>query len=365
MIKFAESPYKGITIKVIGIGGGGSNAVSYMSKNSIKNIITIALNTDAQHLAKVNADEKIVIGKKTTGGLGTGGDPEKGKAAMEESLEEIKEKIKDADLVFLTAGLGGGTGTGGIPVLANLIKEIGILSVGVVTKPFREEGRKKMEKAERALLELKDKVNTLLIIPNDKLLQGDQKMLFKTALEKVDDVLYRAVKGIVNIIQEPGYINVDFADVKNILTLGGRAIIGIGEGKGDKRGIEAIKNAISSPLLEEVDIKKSKGTLINIRGKDITTQEIQEIFGYLASEINQKEEIETILGVDITDEIPEGTIEITLIAAGIEDERIKKKEFEPFPERTSEEEITIPAFLRKFRKEDKKLEYPEDGDTEI
>lgn len=365
MIKFAESPYKGITIKVIGIGGGGSNAVSYMSRNNIKNITTIALNTDAQHLARVTADEKILIGKKITGGLGAGGDPQIGKMAMEESLEEIKEKIKDADLVFLTAGLGGGTGTGGIPVLANAIKEMRILSVGVVTKPFREEGKKKMEKAERSILELKDKVDTLLIIPNDKLLQSDQKILFKTALEKADDVLYRAVKGIVNIIQEPGYINVDFADVKNILTLGGRAIIGIGEGKGDKRGIEAIRNAISSPLLEEVDIKKAKGILINIRGKDITAQEVQEIFGYLASEINQKEEIETILGVDITDEIAEGVIEITLIAAGIEDERIRKKEFEPFPERASEEEIMVPTFLRKFRKENKKFEYPENGDTEI
>ncbi|MEO0262621.1 MAG: cell division protein FtsZ [candidate division WOR-3 bacterium] len=365
MIKFAESPYKGITIKVIGIGGGGSNAVSYMSRNNIKNIVTIALNTDAQHLARVNADEKIVIGKKITGGLGAGGDPQIGKMAMEESLEEIKEKIRDADLVFLTAGLGGGTGTGGIPVLANAIKEMGILTVGVVTKPFREEGKKKMEKTERALLELKDKVNTLLIIPNDKLLQSDQKILFKTALEKADEVLYRAVKGIVNIIQEPGYINVDFADVKNILTLGGRAIIGMGEGKGEKRGIEAIRSAISSPLLEEVDVKKSKGILINIRGKDIRTEEVQEIFGYLASEINQKEDIETILGVDITDEVSEGTVEITLIAAGIEDERIRKKELEPFPERTSEEEIMVPTFLRKFRKEDKKFEYPENGDTEI
>jgi len=362
MIKFAESSYKGTIIKVIGIGGCGSNAVSYMMKNNLREITTFALNTDAQHLQKINADEKIVIGKKITGGYGTGGDPVKGKAAMEESIEEVKEMIKDADLVFLTAGLGGGTGTGGIPVLGNMLKELQILTVAVVTKPFSFEGKKRMEKAERALIELKDKVNTLLVIPNDKLLQGDPKILMKEAFEKADEVLYKAVKGIVNIIKNPGYINVDFADVRNILGLGGRAIMGIGEGKGEKRGLEAIKNAVLSPMLEEVDIKKAKGILLNIRGKNITSEEIQEIFNYLGQEVNGKEEIETILGLDISEDTPEDKIELTLIAAGISDEKTKRKEFEPYLEVIPDEEISIPTFLRKYHKETKKIEYSGDGD---
>lgn len=362
MIKFAESPYKGTVIKVIGIGGCGSNAVSYMVRNNLRDVTTFALNTDAQHLQTIEADEKIVLGKKLTGGHGTGGDPNKGRMAMEESLEELKEIVKDADLIFLTAGLGGGTGTGGIPVLANSLKEMNVLTVSVVTKPFSFEGKRRMEKAEKALLELKDKVNTLLVIPNDRLLQGDTKIGIKELFAKADHVLYQAVKGVVDIIQKPGYVNVDFADVRNILTLGGRAIMGIGTGKGDKRGFEAVKNAVASPMLEEVDIKKSKGILVNVVGKDVTSEEIHDIFNYLQEQLNGKDEIEIIVGLATSEELSEEELEVTVIAAGISDEKIKRKEFEPFPEVTQEEEILVPTFLRKFRKEDKKFEYPEDGD---
>lgn len=363
MIKFAESPYKGTVIKVVGIGGCGSNAVSYMMKQRLENVTTFALNTDAQHLLTVNADEKIVLGKKITGGQGTGGDPNKGRMAMEETIEEVKELLKDADLVFLTAGLGGGTGTGGIPVLASVLKEMNTLTVSVVTKPFSFEGKKRIEKAEKALLELKDKVNTLLVIPNDKLLQGESKIRMEELFAKADHVLYQAVKGVVDIITKPGYINVDFADVRNILTLGGRAIMGVGRGKGDKRGFEAIKNAVASPMLEEVDIKKAKGILINVIGRDVTSEEIHDIFNYLYEQLNGKDEIEIIAGLATSGEIPEDELEVTVIAAGISDEKIKKKEFEPFPEIGDEENLLIPTFLRKHKKEENsKIDYPEDGD---
>lgn len=363
MIKFAESPYKGTVIKVVGIGGCGSNAVSYMMKHNLENVTTFALNTDAQHLLTVNADKKIVLGKKITGGHGTGGDPNKGRMAMEETIEEIKECLKDSDLVFLTAGLGGGTGTGGIPVLANVLKEMNILTVSVVTKPFTFEGKKRIEKAEKALLELKDKVNTLLVIPNDKLLQGEGKIRIEELFAKADHVLYQAVKGVVDIITKPGYINVDFADVKTILSLGGRAIMGVGKGKGDKRGFEAIKSAISSHLVEEVDIRKAKGMLINVVGKNVTSEEIYDIFNYVHEQLNGKDEIEIIAGLTTSKDLPEEELEVIVIAAGINDEKTKKKEFEAFPEINDEESLLIPAFLRKQKREEKsKVDYSNDGD---
>ncbi|MDW7652433.1 MAG: cell division protein FtsZ, partial [Bacillota bacterium] len=251
MIEFDIEMEQFAQIKVIGVGGGGSNAVNRMIDAGLRGVEFISVNTDAQALYLANSDCKLQIGEKLTKGLGAGANPEIGNQAAEESREEIKEALKGADMVFVTAGMGGGTGTGAAPVIAEIARELGALTVGVVTKPFTFEGRRRQSSAEKGITSLKEKVDTLIVIPNDRLLQVVEKRTpILEAFRVADDVLRQGVQGISDLIAVPGLINLDFADVKTIMKETGAALMGIGIGTGDNRTVEAAKAAIASPLLE-------------------------------------------------------------------------------------------------------------------
>ncbi|WP_097025583.1 cell division protein FtsZ [Clostridium peptidivorans] len=309
-------------IKVIGCGGGGNNAVNRMIKEGLKNVEFIAINTDKQALILSHASQKIQIGDKLTKGLGAGANPEIGQKAAEESKEEIAQAIKGADMVFITAGMGGGTGTGSAPVIAQIAKSMGILTVGVVTKPFPFEGRKRMLHAEMGVKNLKESVDTLVTIPNEKLLSiVDKKTSLVDAFKLADDVLRQGVQGVSDLITIPGLVNLDFADVRTIMTDKGLAHMGVGTGTGDNRAQEAAKEAISSPLLE-TSIVGATGVLLNITGgADLGLLEINE-----AAEIVQEAadpDANIIFGAVIDESLKE-EIRITVIATGFETERIKK-----------------------------------------
>jgi len=310
-------------IKVIGIGGGGGNAVSRMRDNvGIKGIEFIAINTDAQDLDYCNAKTKIYIGKNLTRGLGTGMNPDIGRQAAEENRSDIVESLKGADLVFITAGLGGGTGSGASVVVAEAAKEIGALTVAVVTKPFLFEGAQRSRIATEALVKLKDKVDTLIVIPNDRIfsiIQKDTPII--KAFEHVDGVLMNAVQGIAELIAMPGIINVDFADVKAIMQDAGQALIGIGTGSGQDRAINAVTQAVSSPLVE-VSIDGAKGVLFGIAGgRDLKMNEINEVAKVIAENVDPAAKI--IFGAYHDRKIKNGRIKITLIAAGFNGHVIK------------------------------------------
>lgn len=253
-------------IKVIGVGGGGGNAVNRMIQAELQGVHFLVVNTDVQSLNLSQAEHKIQIGSKLTKGLGAGADPEIGKKAAEESREELMQALAGADMVFVTAGMGGGTGTGGAPVVAEVAREIGALTVGVVTRPFTFEGRKRANQAEEGIQELRSKVDTLITIPNDRLLQVvDKSTSINEAFRIADDVLRQGVQGISDLIAVPGLINLDFADVKTIMSETGTALMGIGSAKGENRAVEAAKVAISSPLLE-TSVEGARGVLLNITG---------------------------------------------------------------------------------------------------
>ncbi len=252
----------GVNIKVIGVGGGGNNAVNRMT-NEVKGVEFIAINTDMQALVKSNATQKIAIGEKVTKGHGAGSNPEMGAKAAEESEEVIKEVLEGADMVFITAGMGGGTGTGAAPIVANLARDMGILTVGIVTKPFAFEGKKRMDQAEAGIEKLKQFVDSLIIIPNEKLKDAGEKITFINAFQVADDVLLHGVQSIVELINIPQYINLDFADVTSVMKDAGYAHMGVGVASGKDKATEAAKNAISSPLLETT-IVGAKGILISI-----------------------------------------------------------------------------------------------------
>jgi cell division protein FtsZ len=354
MIKLNETSIKTTRIKVLGVGGGGSNAIKYMAERGIENVELMVANTDVQALEKSPVSVKIQLGKNLTKGQGAGGDPEIGKKAAEESVEELKNLLKDADMIFLSAGLGGGTGSGGIPVIAKLCKEeLGILTCAVVTLPFLMEGPQRQRKAIQSLNELKNYVHSYIVIPNDRLLKnGNETLPFKDAFRKVDEVLFQAVRGIVNVIQKPQYVNVDFADVRSVLKYGGKSVMGIGIGEGENRAKDAAREAIYSPLIDTEGIKNAKGILLNIiGGTDMTMREIQEIMNYVMNETDS-ESSEIITGMDYSEEM-DGKIEVTIIASGIPDAPEKKEPaFHPFKdfnlrkfeENGDEEE---PAFLRR------------------
>lgn len=309
-------------IKVIGCGGGGNNAVNRMIKEGLKNVEFIAINTDKQALILSHASQKIQIGDKLTKGLGAGANPEIGQKAAEESKEEISQAIKGADMVFITAGMGGGTGTGSAPVIAQIAKSMGILTVGVVTKPFPFEGRKRMLHAEMGVKNLKESVDTLVTIPNEKLLSiVDKKTSLVDAFKLADDVLKQGVQGVSDLITIPGLVNLDFADVRTIMVDKGLAHMGVGTGTGDNRAQQAAKEAISSPLLE-TSIVGATGVLLNITGgSDLGLLEINE-----AAEIVQEAadpDANIIFGAVIDESLKE-EIRITVIATGFETERIKK-----------------------------------------
>lgn len=363
-------------IKVIGVGGSGHNAIHRMMESGIHGVEFVAINTDAQALHNSQADQKIHIGKTLTRGLGAGMNPDIGRAAAEESKDEILDVIGNADMIFITCGLGGGTGTGASPVVAELAKKNGILTVAVVTRPFAFEGMKRKEIAERGLMELKQQVDTIIVIPNDRILQIiDKKTSVLDAFKTVDDVLRQGVAGISDLVTIPGMINVDFADVKAIMQDAGSALMGIGRGTGENRAMEAAKAAIDSPLLE-LSIDGAKGVLFNITGgKDLGMFEVDEAARYITKAVDQDAKI--IFGA-VIDEDMEEEVKITVIATGF-DQAIRKTETQAMPikqeepvyepvkrsifspksiEETEEEEtppaqiqssdeLDIPAFIRK------------------
>ncbi len=260
------------SIKVIGVGGGGGNAINRMIASGLKGVEFIAINTDAQVLDQSMAEKRIQIGRDTTNGLGAGANPEIGRLAMEESRQEVREAIGKPNLVFITAGMGGGTGTGAAPVVAEIAKASGALTVAIVTKPFRFEGKKRIDRAGAGLAELKSKVDTLIIIPNERLLEiVDRKTTLSDAFATADDVLHQATKGISDLITIPGLINCDFADVRTVMLEMGEAIMGTGAGEGDEKAVDAARLAISSPLLEKVSISGAQGVLINVTGGEDMT----------------------------------------------------------------------------------------------
>ena len=355
------------TIKVIGIGGAGNNAVNRMIESGIKNVEFIAVNTDRQALDYSKANSKIQIGEKLTRGLGAGANPDIGTQAAEESRAEIAEVLKGADMVFVTAGMGGGTGTGAAPIVAATAKELGILTIGVVTKPFTFEGKKRLAQAERGVASLKGKVDTLVVIPNDKLLQViDRKTSIVEAFRMADDVLRQGVQGISDLIAIPGVINLDFADVKTIMLNQGMAHMGIGNASGENRAEDAAKQAIQSPLLE-TSIEGARGVIINITGgNDLGLHEANT-----AAELIQRNadpEANIIFGTVIDDSLGD-EIQITVIATGFEKEEERrtstssgydnivaeawKKRNTPNvsassnTENNNSNELDIPTFLRK------------------
>ena len=352
-------------IKVIGIGGAGGNAVANMIRNKLQGVEFIAANTDYRVLDLNPAPLKIQLGKKLTKGLGAGGKPEIGRQATEESEREIRDVLKDADMVFIAAGMGGGTGTGAAPVIANICKDLGALTIAVVTKPFSFEGKFRMKVAEHGLEELKKHVDTLITIPNDKLLTlGSPQERLADMFKKADDVLYYAVRGISDLILSPGYINLDFADVKVLMSeSGGTALMGMGEARGEERAEVATQMAICSPLLEDISISGAKGILLNIsvHPDTLTIHETQIITSTISKELHPDAKV--YWGV-VFDERLEDCLRVTVIATGLEkpqekerkekiikmDEGIKRKGekqkksvFNLF----DEEILDIPTFLRR------------------
>ncbi|SBV98853.1 Cell division protein FtsZ [uncultured delta proteobacterium] len=307
----------GAKIKVIGVGGGGGNAINNMISGELNGVSFIAANTDIQALTNSLADHKIQLGDKLTRGLGAGANPQVGYQAAVENIEQIKHAIADCDMVFVTAGMGGGTGTGAAPVIAQAAKEVGALTVGVVTKPFYFEGKKRLEAAEAGIAEFREHVDSLIIIPNDRLIQlAPKKATFVDMLKKADEVLYSAVKGISDLITVHGLINLDFADVQTVMSEPGFAMMGEGRATGESRARDAAMRAITSPLLEDVSIGGARGVLINITsGPDLTIEEVGEAAGIIQEEAHEDARIffGTVFDESVGDEI-----RITVIATGID-----------------------------------------------
>lgn len=342
-------------LKVLGIGGGGCNAVTRMMKTGVKGIEFIAINTDAQALYHCDAPMKINVGKATTRGLGAGANPDIGRQAAEESSEEIKSTIEGADMLFITCGLGGGTGTGGAPIIAEVARELGILTVAVVTKPFSFEGMKRKQQAEDGLENLRGKVDALITIPNDRILSIiDKKTPLADAFSVVDDVLRQGVQGIADIITVHGLINVDFADVRTVMQNAGSALMGIGYGAGENRAAEAAKAAIESPLLE-MDISGAKGVLLNITGgNDLSMFEVDEAARIVTEAADPDA---TIIFGAVTNDAYTGEVKVTVIATGFDEARREKPSFfqrehaglqaAAATQKPVESEFDIPAFIRK------------------
>ena len=305
-------------IFVIGVGGSGNNTIERINSVGVEGANTIAINTDAQALIRVNADKKVLIGKKSTKGLGAGSNPDAGASAAEESKDELLEICRGSNLVFVTCGMGGGTGTGAAPVMAKISRESGALTIGVVTLPFAVEGKKRIDNALAGLEKLKKEVDTLIIIPNDKILEIAPDLPLNIAFQEVDKILTEAVKGIIELITKAGIINLDFADLKTILTKGGIAMIGVGESsveKGnDSRAMEAVENALTSPLLD-VDISTSTRALVNVLGgNDLTLKEAEMIVETVASKINDEAHI--IWGAMIDDNLAKKKVKVMVVIAG-------------------------------------------------
>jgi cell division protein FtsZ len=341
-------------IKVVGIGGGGTNAVNRMINSGLQGVEFIAINTDAQALQMTDADQKINIGEKITRGLGAGADPKVGAEAAEENKTEIEEALRGADMVFVTAGKGGGTGTGGAPVVAKIARDSGALTVGVVTRPFAFEGRRRATLAEEGIKRLKENVDSLIIIPNDKLLQvAEKRTSMLDAFEMADDILRKGVQGITDLITVPGLINLDFADVRTIMQNSGSALMGIGESSSENRGTEAAKLAISSPLLE-ASIEGATGIILNITGgNELGLFEVNEAAETVHNAAHQDANL--IFGA-VIDETYGERVSVTVIATGFDQRlataqrRTERPAAEPQEEETAAPEgevLDVPAFLRR------------------
>jgi cell division protein FtsZ len=304
-------------MKVVGVGGGGGNAVNRMIDERLLGVEFISVNTDAQALRMSKSDIKIQIGRKLTRGLGAGARPEIGRQAIEENKDEVAQAVQGADMVFVTCGMGGGTGTGAAPIAAQLAREAGALTVGIVTKPFLFEGRRRMRQAETGIAEMRKNVDTMIVVPNERLLAVVGKGIpFQDALKKADEVLLHATQGISSLITSTGIINVDFADVRTIMQNGGAALLATGIGRGDNRALEAAQQAISSPLLDSISITGAQGVLINIiGGEDLTLGETTQINDVIHDAVG--EEAEIIFGA-VTDPAMQGEVRVTVIATGFD-----------------------------------------------
>ena len=341
-------------IKVLGVGGGGSNAVNRMLEAGLRGVSFIAVNTDAQALRMSRAPVRVQIGEKLTKGLGSGGTPAIGEKAAEESQEELYEVLSGADMVFVTAGMGGGTGTGASPIVAGMARELGALTVGVVTRPFRFEGIQRAKVADDGIKMLKERVDTLIVVPNDRLLQiVDKKASIETAFRVADDVLRQGVQGISEVITGTGLINVDFADVRSIMSVGGSALMGIGRASGDNRAEQAAQQAISSPLLD-VTMDGARGVLFNISGGPaLTLFEVEQAANIIRERADPSANIRfgAVISENLGDEL-----QITVIATGFDAEAraeqgpyaVRARKTIDFPVRSfNDEDLEIPAFLRR------------------
>ena len=351
MIEFDENRNVAAKVKAIGIGGGGCNAVNNMISSGLTAVEFIAANTDAQALAANEAPLKLQLGAKITKGLGAGANPEIGRKAALEDIDMIRDSLRGADMVFITAGLGGGTGTGGAPIVAEVAKEMGALTVAIVTKPFLFEGKKRMKQAEEGVINLRMTADTLITIPNQRLLSiSGKSMSLLEAFKKADDVLLHAAKGISDLIAFHGLINLDFADVRTIMSEMGMALMGTGTGSGDNRAVDAAQKAISSPLLEDISIEGAKGLLINVTGNSsMTLNEVNEASVLIQKEAHEDANI--IFGAVIDEQMGE-EIRVTVIATGFGrmEERmlphLKKVSPISFSLRDN---FDVPAYLRKER----------------
>ncbi|MBW1679072.1 MAG: cell division protein FtsZ [Deltaproteobacteria bacterium] len=362
MIELENANKISAKIKVVGIGGGGCNAINTMIESNLEGVEFIAANTDLQALGSCNSSTKVQLGAQLTGGLGAGADPEVGRNAMAEDVDKMKELLTDADMIFIAAGMGGGTGTGGSPVLAEVAKNIGALTVAVVTKPFLFEGKKRQRVADKGIEELKDAVDTLIAIPNQRLLVNSSKrMTLLDGFRKADEVLLHAVKGISDLITIPGLINLDFNDVRTVMSEMGMAFMGIGTATGENRAVEAAQKAISSPLLEDISIDGAKGLLINITaGPDLTLYEVSEAATMIQEDAHEDANI--IFGSVIDDAAGEEVI-VTVIATGFgKVEELLAKELKnnvSFISKRIQEDKDIPTFIRERRPEVQPVVKPE------
>jgi cell division protein FtsZ len=314
--RIEEPPAQNARMKVIGVGGGGGNAVNRMIQESLVGVEFVSVNTDSQALQSNQADLKVQIGKRLTRGLGAGARPEIGRQAIEENRDEVLEAMQGADLVFVTCGMGGGTGTGAAPVIAQMARDIGALTVGIVTKPFLFEGKKRMKQAETGIMEMRTHVDTMIVVPNERLLAVVGKgILFQDALKKADEVLLQATHGIAGLITATGMINVDFADVRTVMQNGGSALMGTGMGRGENRALEAAQQAITSPLLDNISIRGASGALIHIVGGDLTMDEVTHMAEIVHDAVGDDAEI--IFGATI-DPTLRGEVKITVIATGFD-----------------------------------------------
>ena len=345
-MEYAEGMGPAQRIKVVGVGGGGSNAVNRMVEAAIQDVEFVAINTDKQALLTSKASQKIQIGDKITQGKGAGANPDVGRKAAEESKNEIEQAIKDADMVFVTAGMGGGTGTGAAPVVADIAKELGILTVGIVTKPFSFEGKRRMTQAEAGIAALSEVVDTIVVVPNDRLLSiSNAKTSFLDAFRNADEILRQGVQGIADLISQTGLVNVDFADVTSVMKNAGYAHMGIGVGKGENRAEDAARGAIESPLLE-TSIQGASGVLINITGgSNINLFEVNAAAALVQSCADPNANI--IFGTVIDDKLEDEVI-VTVIATGFDGMKGGKSAQDgfSFPTDSGDDDLEIPDFLK-------------------